>query len=77
MSTPLRMLALLALLPASHGRAMAAESLSLQRQDGATVPAMAYAPARAACRGIAVISHGAGGSADGLLFVCDKLCWLG
>jgi predicted dienelactone hydrolase len=77
MSTPLRMLALLALLPASHGRAMAAESLSLQRQDGATVPAMAYAPARAACRGIAVISHGAGGSAEGYSYLGETMSGLG
>ena len=77
MSTPLRLLAILALLPASHGLAMAAEPLSLQRQDGATVPAMAYAPARAACRGIAVVSHGAGGSAEGYGYLGEATSGLG
>ena len=77
MKTSLRVLALVALLPISHGRAMAAEPLSLQRQDGATVPAKAYAPAGAACRGIAVISHGAGGSAEGYEYLGEAMAGLG
>lgn len=77
MKSSLRVLAMLALLPVSLRPAMAAEPLSLQRQDGASVPARAYAPAGAACRGIAVISHGAGGSAEGYGYLGEAMSGLG
>ena len=39
----------------------AADRVSLQRADGKILPALVYAPSHA-CQGIAIISHGAGGS---------------
>jgi len=45
------------------------ELLSLSRQDGKTVPAMAYAVNSKGCRGVAVISHGAGGSEKGYAYL--------
>lgn len=77
MKSSLRVLAMLALLPVSLRPALAAEPLSLQRQDGSSVPARAYAPAGAACRGIAVISHGAGGSAEGYGYLGEAMSALG
>lgn len=47
------------------GTADAQEVLSLQREDGKSLAAIAYAPADATCHGIAVISPGAGGSEEG------------
>lgn len=45
------------------------EELSLTRQDGKAVPAVAYAPSGPACQGVAIISHGAGGSESGLEYL--------
>lgn len=45
------------------------EELSLTRQDGKAVPAVAYAPSGPACQGIAIISHGGGGSESGLAYL--------
>lgn len=44
------------------------ELQTLQRGDGASLRARVYRP-DAACRGIAVLSHGAGGSEDGLAYL--------
>ena len=52
--------------------AMAAESLKLLRADRQQIPAMAYIP-EAACKGVAVISHGAGGSEKGYAYLADAL----
>lgn len=46
--------------------AAARQWLSLRRSDGLSVSAMAYPPQMAACRALAVLSPGAGGSAEGL-----------
>ena len=51
---------------------MAAESLKLLRADRQQIPAMAYIP-EAACKGVAVISHGAGGSEKGYAYLADAL----
>lgn len=53
------------------------EDLSLNRQDGKRVPAVAYAPAGQACEGIAIISHGAGGSESGLAYLGAALSGAG
>ena len=50
-----------------------AERLSLNRQDGHTVAALAYAPVGESCRGIAVVSHGVGGSENAYSYLAKDL----
>lgn len=52
--------------------AHAAESLLLHRADGRAVPAKVYVP-NGACRGTAILSHGAGGSENGLAYMAEFL----
>lgn len=54
-------------------RASAEESQTLVRADGATVPVRVYGVAVNACRGIAVISPGAGGTEKGLSYIAEAL----
>jgi len=54
----------------------AAETVSLRRSDGATTTVRAYPP-EGACRGIAVLSHGAGGSEAGLGYLGQGLSGAG
>ncbi len=57
---------------------MAAQSLKLLRADRQQIPAQAYLP-DAACKGVAVISHGAGGSEKGYAYLAEALAargWL-
>lgn len=49
--------------------AAAQETVSLERADGKNVPALVYAPASGQCRGVAVISHGAGGTEKGYAYL--------
>jgi len=70
--TPARRARLAAALAAVALGAHAQESLQLARADGATVAARAYRPA-AACAGVAIVSHGAGGSASGYRYLADTL----
>lgn len=51
-------------------------ALQLQRTDGRTLPATAFVPA-ANCRGIALISHGAGGSEKGYAYLGAALAQWG
>jgi len=60
--------ALLGNLPA----ALAAQKLNLQRQDGISVKAKSYSP-QGACRGIALVSPGAGGNEKGYDYLGDAL----
>lgn len=53
------------------------DALSLVRHDQQTVPVTAYAPTSAPCRGIAVVSHGVGGSEKGYSYLGDALARLG
>lgn len=53
------------------------EELSLTRQDGKAVPAVAYAPTGRACQGVAIISHGAGGSEEGYAYLGTAMSDLG
>lgn len=57
-----------------------AESPTLVRADGAQVPVRVYGSAGDACRGIALISPGAGGTEKGLGYIAEALAkdgWLG
>lgn len=51
------------------GIAAGAERVEFARADGAQVAAMHYAPSSGACQGIALISHGAGGSEKGYAYL--------
>ena len=57
-----RALACLGALLLAVSGAQANERLSLERQDGRPTKALAYTPANTACRGVALVSPGAGGS---------------
>jgi dienelactone hydrolase len=50
----------------------AVESVVFKRADGNAVPAKVYAP-NAVCRGTAILSHGAGGSENGLAYMAEFL----
>lgn len=49
--------------------AAARELLTLQRQDGKSTNAMVYKPREGECQGVAMISHGAGGSEKGYAYL--------
>ncbi len=59
------------------GNSFAGEAVNLKREDQKDVPIMVYAPKGGACRGIAIISHGAGGSENGLGYLGDAMSELG
>jgi len=59
------------------GTAHAQEPLLVERQDRTSAPAIAYAPASPTCRGIALISPGAGGSEQGYRYLGETLSALG
>jgi dienelactone hydrolase len=61
-----RCIALLLLVLTPHTQA--AERLQLARSDGAKTPALHYAPV-GVCLGTVIISHGAGGSENGLAYL--------
>ena len=65
------------LLPVAVGIAQAQEAVSLQRQDQITIAVTAYAPKAGACRGVAVVSPGAGGSETGYGYLGEALAGLG
>ncbi len=65
----------LALVLASPAHAQ--QSASLPRADGKTVPVTVYAPPADSCRGIAVISPGAGGSERGYAYLGRGMAALG
>jgi predicted dienelactone hydrolase len=70
-------LSLALLLPVAAGTAQAQEAVSLQRQDQTTIAVMAYAPKAGACRGMAIISPGAGGSEKGYSYLGETMAGLG
>lgn len=57
--------------------ALAQQTLSLTRQDQTRIEVMAYSPRPAACRGVAVVSPGAGGSETGYRYLGEALSGLG
>lgn len=68
---PLLLPFLLLLFFLSH-EAAAQQSQALARADGASVPALVYGPGQE-CRGVAVLSHGAGGSEKGIAYLAEAL----
>ncbi len=69
-------LCLALLLPVAAGTVQAQEPVSLQRQDQTTIAVTAYAPEAGACRGVAVVSPGAGGSETGYSYLGEALAGL-
>ncbi|HTN93357.1 MAG TPA: hypothetical protein VMJ33_02130 [Gallionella sp.] len=63
----------LVLLAVLAAHASAEEDRTLTRADGAQVPVRVYAVAANSCRGIAVLSPGAGGTEKGLKYLADAL----
>ena len=59
------------------GAAFGQEVVSLTRQDQKTVPVTAYSPKSAGCRGVAIISPGAGGSEKGYQYLGEAMSSLG
>jgi predicted dienelactone hydrolase len=59
------------------GTAHAQETVQLQRQDRRPVQVTAYAPASPTCRGIGVISPGAGGTEKGYRYLAETMSRLG
>src|SRR5690606_38555007 len=59
------------------GGVAAQEAVSLSRQDQKVVPVTAYLYKGAACRGVAVISPGAGGSEKGYQYLGEAMSSLG
>ncbi|MFY7866708.1 alpha/beta hydrolase family protein [Roseateles sp.] len=59
------------------GAAVAQETISLSRQDQQAVTVTAYAPKRAGCQGIAIVSPGAGGSEKGYPYLGEAMASLG
>lgn len=57
--------------------AIAQELISLQRKDGKTSSSMHYKPATSRCKGIAIVSHGAGGSERGYGYIGKALASMG
>jgi predicted dienelactone hydrolase len=58
-------------------KSSAQEAVSLFRQDRKTVQATAYPPKGAECRGVAIISPGAGGSEKGYQYLGEAMSALG
>ena len=70
-------LCLALLLPWVAAHALAQQAVSLQRQDQTTIAVLAYAPKAGACRGVALVSPGAGGSETGYGYLGEALAGLG
>ena len=73
----LRMGILGALLLGGGTGACAQQAVETSRQDRGVVSMTAYAPKATACRGVAIISPGAGGSAQGYRFLGEIMSSLG
>jgi predicted dienelactone hydrolase len=70
-------IALLLLLQWTATIAFGRELITLQRQDAKPVPAMVYKSDSNECRGVALISHGAGGSEQGYAYLGEAMASLG
>lgn len=70
-------LAILWLVQFTSVAATARELVTLQRQDSKAVPAMVYMPQSSECRGVAIITHGAGGSEQGYAYLGASTSALG
>lgn len=55
--------------PFTVATAAARELITIERQDGKSTNAMVYKPSAGECQGVALISHGAGGSEKGYAYL--------
>ena len=62
-------LAMLLLNHLTSSAAIGRDLIALQRQDSKMFSAMAYMPTESECKGVAIISHGAGGSEKGYTYL--------
>jgi hypothetical protein len=69
MKTFLPSLAILFLIQLTSTAAIGRDLINLQRQDSKTVSAMVFMPTASECKGVAIISHGAGGSEKGYTYL--------
>ena len=74
-STPTLLAVVLAIVLPNALRAQ--EQVTLVREDGKSLVAIAYSPKAPDCHGIAIISHGAGGSERGYSFLGESMASLG
>lgn len=63
------LLAILLCNPFIVATAAARELITIERQDGKSTNAMVYKPSAGECQGVALISHGAGGSEKGYAYL--------
>jgi predicted dienelactone hydrolase len=61
--------AILLLIHLASSSVFGRELIDLKREDSKSVPAMVYKPSISECKGVAIISHGAGGSEKGYNFL--------
>lgn len=59
------------------GPALAQKTIVLERSDRQRVPVRAFVPPAQNCHGVAVISHGAGGSEEGYAYLGEAMAALG
>ena len=69
MKTFLPSLAILLVIQLTSRAAIGRDLINLQRQDSKTVSAMVFMPTESECKGVAIISHGAGGSEKGYTYL--------
>jgi predicted dienelactone hydrolase len=72
-----RRITALALVAATLASTCAADTISLQRQDGRAFEIAVHSPANSTCHGISLISPGAGGSAQGYGYLGEAMASLG
>lgn len=72
-----KVIAALALVAVMLDAALADETRALQRRDGKSFEIVVRGPTGGACRGIALVSPGAGGSAQGYGYLAEALASLG
>jgi predicted dienelactone hydrolase len=77
MKTSLPSLAILLLIQLVGTAAIGRELVALQRQDSKPVLAMVYRPKANECNGVAIISHGAGGSEQGYNYLGSAMSSFG
>ena len=77
MKTFLPSLAILFLIQLTSTAAIGQDLISLQRQDSKSVSAMVYKPIASECKGVAIISHGAGGSEKSYAYLGSAMSYFG
>ena len=65
----LSLFAILLIIHSNCASAIGRELIELKREDSKSVPAMVYKPSISECKGVAIISHGAGGSEKGYTYL--------